>query len=62
MPSEVNSNELLGEVLVLVQNSNTNDSTFEHHKATNHKASYSLAGIEGAGSTFFGNANLDNEL
>jgi hypothetical protein len=48
-------------VLVLVQTSNTSNSTFEHRKATTHRVSDSLAGVEGAGSTFFGNANLNNE-
>jgi hypothetical protein len=61
MPIEVNSNELLGEVLVLVQNLNANDSTFEHRKAMTHKASDFLAGVEGGGFTSFGNTNLDNE-
>jgi hypothetical protein len=61
MPTEVNFNKLLGEVLVLVQNSNANDTTFEHHKPMTHKALDFLTSVEGAGFTSFGNTNLDNE-
>jgi hypothetical protein len=62
MPTEVNSNELLSEeVLVLFQNSNANDSTFEHRKAMTHKASDFLASVEWGGFTSFGNTNLNNE-
>lgn len=61
MPTEVHSDELLGEVFVLVQNSHCNDSIFNHRKATTHEVSSTLDGVEGAGSTFFGNVDLDEE-
>jgi len=61
IPTEVNSKELLGEVFVLLPDGNIGDANLNNLMATTHLATDDITDEDGAVTTFFMNANLDDE-